>query len=73
MFGHFFKSSLVVRCITSSDDAWGVIGQTEFPELGLVTAAGRHSNENETKLLELAADPVSKEKDFASLIKSRMR
>ena len=60
MFGHFFKSSLVVRCITSSDNAWGVIGQTEFPELGLVTAAGRHSSD-ETKLLELAADPVSKE------------
>ena len=66
MFGHFFKSSLVVRCITSSDNAWGMIGQSEFLELGFVTAAGRRSHENETKLLELSADPVSKEQEIGS-------
>ena len=49
-----------------------MVAQNEFPELGLVAAAGRHSNENELKLLELAADPVSEEEAFASLIKSRM-
>ena len=43
-----------------------MIGQSEFLELGFVTAAGRRSHENETKLLELSAGPGGKEQDFGS-------